>query len=145
MCLPALPRRRADERERRLEFNVGVAWHSSGSSGPVFHGLLFWLFRGCFKVSLGVAEWYRSSYGTDSENSEIASPVLHESSWSLHADISNSRYACVYVCTFLMCINIYIYTHIHNHTHMDPLGKRCRAFGTEIGSFPPSAAKLRAC
>ena len=30
--------------------------------------------KGAFKVSSGPVQWYRSSYGTDFENSEIASP-----------------------------------------------------------------------
>ena len=30
-------------------------------------GLLFWLFKGAFKVSSGTPEWYISSYGTDFE------------------------------------------------------------------------------
>ena len=38
-------------------------------------GQLFWLFEAGFKVSSGTVKWYRSSYGTDFENSEIASPV----------------------------------------------------------------------
>ena len=42
-------------------------------------GLLFWLFLGGFKVSSGTVEWYRSSDGTDSNKSEIASPVKQAS------------------------------------------------------------------
>ena len=38
-------------------------------------GLLFWLLNGGFKVSSGTAKWYRNSYGTDFDNSEIASPL----------------------------------------------------------------------
>ena len=38
-------------------------------------GLLFWLFLRGLKVSLGTVEWYRSSYGTDFDTPEIASPV----------------------------------------------------------------------
>ena len=38
-------------------------------------GLLFWLFEGSFKVSSVTVEWCRSSYGTDFDDSEIASPV----------------------------------------------------------------------
>ena len=30
--------------------------------------------KGTFKVTSGTAEWYRSSCGTDFDNSEIASP-----------------------------------------------------------------------
>ena len=33
--------------------------------GLPFQGLLFWLFKGAFKVSSGTVERYRSSYGTD--------------------------------------------------------------------------------
>ena len=42
----------------------------------IVQGLLFWLFRGSFKASSGTVLWYRSSYGTNFENSEIASPVV---------------------------------------------------------------------
>ena len=38
-------------------------------------GLLFWLFKGGFKVSLGTVEWYISSYDTEFDKSEIARPV----------------------------------------------------------------------
>ena len=38
--------------------------------------VLLWLFKGGFKVSLGTPEWYRSSYCTDFDTSEIASPVV---------------------------------------------------------------------
>ena len=31
--------------------------------------------RRVFKVSLGTVKWYRSSYGTDYDNSEVAGPV----------------------------------------------------------------------
>ena len=53
------------------------------SSGPYrgapnhIQGLLFWLFKGAFKVSSGtVNKWYRSSSGTDFDSSEIASPHM---------------------------------------------------------------------
>ena len=39
--------------------------------------LLVWLFQEGFKVSSGTAEWDISSYGTDCDHSEIASPVTH--------------------------------------------------------------------
>ena len=39
-------------------------------------GLLFWLFKGGFKVSSGTVDWYRNSYGTDFDYSEIASPGI---------------------------------------------------------------------
>ena len=42
---------------------------------PMQQGLLFWLFKGGFKASLGTLDWCTSSYGTDFENSGIASPV----------------------------------------------------------------------
>ena len=34
-----------------------------------------WLIKRAFKVSSGTVEWYRSSSGTDFDNSEKASPV----------------------------------------------------------------------
>ena len=36
----------------------------------------FWLSKGVFKVSSGTVEWYRRNYGTDFDDSEIASPDL---------------------------------------------------------------------
>ena len=39
----------------------------------VHRGLLFGLFKGGFKASVGSVSWHRSSYGTDLANSEIAS------------------------------------------------------------------------
>ena len=36
----------------------------------------FGCLKGGLKVSSGTAEWYRSSYGTDFDNAETASPVL---------------------------------------------------------------------
>ena len=42
----------------------------------IMQGLLFWLLKGGFKVSSGSVEWYRIIYGTDIDNSEIASPVM---------------------------------------------------------------------
>ena len=39
-------------------------------------GLLFWLFKGGFKVSSGPVDWYISSSDTDFDSSEIASPVV---------------------------------------------------------------------
>ena len=45
--------------------------------------LLFWLFTGVLEVSLGILSWYRSSYGTDFDNSEIAGPVESDSTPSL--------------------------------------------------------------
>ena len=39
-------------------------------------GLLFWLSKEGFKVSSGTVKWYRSSYGTDFDDPEIASLVL---------------------------------------------------------------------
>ena len=35
----------------------------------------FWLLEGVFKVSLGTVQSCRSSYGTDFDHSEMASPV----------------------------------------------------------------------
>ena len=49
--------------------------------GSLTQGLRFWLFKGGFSVSSCTAEWYRSSFGTDFDCSEIASPVLFR--WSL--------------------------------------------------------------
>ena len=40
----------------------------------ITQGLLFWLLKGGFKVGLGVFS-YRSSYGDDFGNSDIASPA----------------------------------------------------------------------
>ena len=44
----------------------------------------FWLFKGGFKVSLGVGtvQWYRSTCGTDFANAEIASPVRMMAFWA---------------------------------------------------------------
>ena len=42
----------------------------------LLQGLPFSLFNGGFKVSSGTVEWYISSYGTDFDNSGIASSVL---------------------------------------------------------------------
>ena len=39
-------------------------------------GLVSWLLKGGFRVSLGTVKWYRSSSGTDVDNSEITSPVM---------------------------------------------------------------------
>ena len=46
-----------------VEVDVDIDWY-------------FGCFEGGFKVSSGTAEWYRSrsSYGTDVDNSQIASP-----------------------------------------------------------------------
>ena len=41
----------------------------------IVQDLPFWLFKGGFKVSSGTVEWYTSSYGTDFDSSEIASPL----------------------------------------------------------------------
>ena len=38
-------------------------------------GLLFGLLKGVLKVSSGTVQWHRSSYGTDFDSSEVASPV----------------------------------------------------------------------
>ena len=46
------------------------------SSEALVQGLLLWLFEKGFKVSSGTVEWYIGSYGTDFDNSEIASPVV---------------------------------------------------------------------
>ena len=42
----------------------------------LWQGLPLLLLKGGFKVSSGTAEWSRSRYGTDFDNSELASPVL---------------------------------------------------------------------
>ena len=39
----------------------------------IVKGLPFWLFKGGFNVSSGTLSWYRSSYGTDFDNSETPS------------------------------------------------------------------------
>ena len=49
-----------------------------GSLDRLGRGLLFWLLTDGFKVSLGTLEWYRSSYGTDFDTSEIAGPLGDE-------------------------------------------------------------------
>ena len=46
------------------------------SSAGSYRGVLCWLFKGGFKVSSGTLGWYRSSYGTDFDDSEIAGPVM---------------------------------------------------------------------
>ena len=50
-----------------------------GSQAALAQGLLCWLFKGGFTVSSGTVLWhrlrYRSSYGADFENAEIARPV----------------------------------------------------------------------
>ena len=46
------------------------------TTSPVCSGSAILLLKGRFKVSSGIVEWCRSSYGTDFENSEIASPVV---------------------------------------------------------------------
>ena len=43
-------------------------------------GLLLWQFKPSFKVSSSTAEWHRSSYGTDFDNSESGSLVKQEAS-----------------------------------------------------------------
>ena len=43
--------------------------------GHLSQGLLIWLFKGAFKVSTGIVSWYRSSYCTDVDVSQMASPV----------------------------------------------------------------------
>ena len=40
-------------------------------------GVLLWLSKGDFEVSLGTAGWYRSTYGTDFDSFEIAGPVVN--------------------------------------------------------------------
>ena len=47
-----------------------------GCRGRCRYRWVFWLLKRGFKVSSGIVEWYRGSYGTDRDNSEIASPVL---------------------------------------------------------------------
>ena len=46
-----------------------------GGLGLLKQGLLFWLLKGGFRVSSGTVKWYISSYATDFDNSEMASPV----------------------------------------------------------------------
>ena len=55
-----------------------LGWRRGGIAEAcrLLQGLLFWLLKGGLKVSLGTVSWYRSSYGTDFDNSEIACPVL---------------------------------------------------------------------
>ena len=49
-----------------------------GAPRSIFNWFLLWLLQGDFKVSSGTIPWYRSSYGTDFDTSEIASPVIAE-------------------------------------------------------------------
>ena len=42
----------------------------------IWEGLLFWLFKGGFRVSSSAVEWYTSSYGTDIDKPKTTSPVL---------------------------------------------------------------------
>ena len=42
----------------------------------LFQGLLFWLFKAGFEVNSDTVKWYRSSYGTDVDSPEIASPIF---------------------------------------------------------------------
>ena len=43
----------------------------------LYRACYFGCFEGDLRVSLGTAFWYRSNYGTDFDNSEIASPALY--------------------------------------------------------------------
>ena len=47
------------------------------TSGPLIQGLLFWMLKGGYRVSSGIGEWYSSNYGTELDDSEIASPVIY--------------------------------------------------------------------
>ena len=38
--------------------------------------MLFWLFKGGFKVSSGIVKWYRTNYGIDFGSVETADPVV---------------------------------------------------------------------
>ena len=56
-------------------------WRSQGrrgrlKAGQILQGLVFWMFGRGIKVSLGTVSWYRSSYGTDFDLSEIAGSVI---------------------------------------------------------------------
>ena len=55
-------------------------------------GLLCWLIKGGFQVSSGIVEWYRNSYGSDFDTSEVASSVTasHRAS---HVCTRNSCYS----------------------------------------------------
>ena len=68
----ALVSRTADDGGSSVE--VRVTSDESQKTTRLKQDLLFWLFKGGFKVSSGTVEWYRKSYGTDF-NSEIARPV----------------------------------------------------------------------
>ena len=45
---------------------------------PLGEGLLFWLCKGGFKVSSGILGWYKKSFGTDFDNSELVSTAWVE-------------------------------------------------------------------
>ena len=53
-------------------------WESPITRGPNLEPAILAVERG-FKVSSGTVKWYRSSYGTGFDNSEIASPLLRNS------------------------------------------------------------------
>ena len=61
-------------RLRRLRAGYGLAKKAFIQLGE-FQGLLFRLFKGGFRVSSGTSAWHMSSYESDFDNSEIASPV----------------------------------------------------------------------
>ena len=72
-------------------------------------GLLFWLFEGDFKASLGIVEWYRSSYGSDFDTSEKASPA-DSTMGSVNARFGFGRAGLwlgrVAACVFLLSTNL---------------------------------------
>ena len=43
--------------------------------GCIRQGLLFWLFKGVFKISSATVEWCSSTDGTHFDNSEVSSLV----------------------------------------------------------------------
>ena len=57
-----------------------------------FKGMLFWLFKGDLKVRSGTVYLHRSSYGTNFDTSEIASPALGVFKWYRSIGVSRPRY-----------------------------------------------------
>ena len=55
---------------------MGVCFSDLDPSKVCVHllGLPFLLIKGAFKASSGIVYWCRSSYGTDFDNPEVASP-----------------------------------------------------------------------
>ena len=50
-------------------------------------GQLFGMFKGPFKVSSGIVEWHRSSYGTAFDSFEVGSPAVSRADIDLYVRI----------------------------------------------------------